>query len=54
MVDNADLEFYVPFNIILVTSRWWEGDNEGLHAIKLHTVMSWIPPPAESEPGTPW
>ena len=34
--------FYIPFNIIKVILRWWQGDNERLSAMKCHTVMNWI------------
>ena len=46
--DDDDLVFYIPFNIILVISRWWKGDNERLCAMKHYTAMSSITPPAGS------
>ena len=49
-----DFVFNVPFNIILVISRRWKGDNERFCAMKCRTVMSWISPPAGFEPGTSW
>ena len=32
--NDDDLMFYIPFNIILVISRQWKGDNERLSAVK--------------------
>ena len=34
--DDDGLVFYIPFNMILVISRWWKGDNE-----KLCAMNSW-------------
>ena len=36
------------------THPWWKDDNERLWAMKCHTVMSWITPPAGLEPSTSW
>ena len=43
-----------PFQHYLSYIETREGDNERLYAIKLRTVMSWIPPLAELEPRTSW
>ena len=54
--DNDGLMFYVPFNIISVTVRWWKDDNERLCAMKLCVVTSWIPtfqPDVSPRPGDP-
>ena len=52
--EKDDLVCYVPFNIIKVISRRWKDDDEGLCAMKCHTVMSWILPLEEFEPGASW
>ena len=38
--------------VIYVTSRQWKGENERLYAMKCHTVISFIVPPAGLEHGT--
>ena len=47
------LVFYVPFNIIVVISRRWNGDDERLCAGERSIFMRWTPPLAGFEPGTP-
>ena len=42
--DDDGLVLYVPFNIILVISRWWKDNNERLHAMKCCTVIIRIRP----------
>ena len=49
--DDDDLVFYILFNSIYVILRLWKGDNDGLCAMKIHTVMSWVLPQRDSNPG---
>ena len=48
-----ELEFYVPYNSISVTSGRWKGEHERLCAMKRRLGSERISPPAGFEPETP-
>ena len=48
-----DLQIHVLFNNISVTSRWLEGDNDRLCAMKLNLQLTWLPSPARIKVSNP-